>query len=110
VVRLVAEALPALPAGGLFPVCVTAGTAVGQEDGVVGIPRAELAGVLQVLLQTRRLAVARDPSPDPRAGDRAACGGREHPVECGGRTGVRAEALSTHQRQALPAARAVRER
>jgi hypothetical protein len=60
VVGLVAEALPVLPAGGLFPVCVTTGAGVVEEGGVVSVPRAELAGVLPTPRSARmRRATAR---------------------------------------------------
>jgi hypothetical protein len=48
----------ARPSAVLRPMLVTAGYAVTWEAGVWHVPRKELVGCLQVLLQTRRLRVA----------------------------------------------------
>ena len=55
-----AEALRGRVACLFFPVTLTAGHAVtGGDAGVLHVPKRELVGTLQVLLQTRRLRVAR---------------------------------------------------
>ena len=55
-----AEALRGRVACLFFPVTLTAGHAVtGGEDGILHVPKRELVGTLQVLLQTRRLRVSR---------------------------------------------------
>ena len=60
VVGMLAEALRGRVACLFFPVTLTAGHAVtGGEDGILHVPKRELVGTLQVLLQTRRLRVAR---------------------------------------------------
>jgi len=60
VVGMLAEALRGRVACLFFPVTLTAGHAVtGGEDGVLHVPKRELVGTLQVLLQTRRLQVSR---------------------------------------------------
>jgi hypothetical protein len=60
VVGILAEALRGRVACLFFPVTLTAGQAVtGGEDGVLHVPKRELVGTLQVLLQTRRLQVSR---------------------------------------------------
>src|SRR6516164_9218464 len=60
VVGMLAEALRGRVACLFFPMTLTAGHAVtGGEDGVLHVPKKELVGTLQVLLQTRRLRVAR---------------------------------------------------
>ena len=60
VVGMLAEALRGRVACLFFPVTLTAGHAVTSgEDGVLHVPKKELVGTLQVLLQTRRLQVAR---------------------------------------------------
>ena len=60
VVGMLAEALRGRVACLFFPVTLTAGQAVtGGEDGVLHVPKRELVGTLQVLLQTRRLQVSR---------------------------------------------------
>jgi hypothetical protein len=57
---MLAEALRGRVACLFFPVTLTAGHAVtGGEDGVLHVPKKELVGTLQVLLQTRRLQVSR---------------------------------------------------
>ena len=59
-VDMLADALRGRVACLFFPVTLTAGHAVtGGEDGVLHVPKKELVGTLQVLLQTRRLQVAR---------------------------------------------------
>ena len=60
VVDLLAEALRGRVTCMFFPVTLTAGHAVtGGEDGGLHVPKRELIGTLQLLLQTRRLLVAR---------------------------------------------------
>ena len=60
VVGMLAEALRGRVSCLFFPVTLTAGHAVtGGEDGVLHVPKRELVGTLQVLLQTRRLQVSR---------------------------------------------------
>jgi hypothetical protein len=49
----------------LYPLCITAGSAVtAGEDGSVHVPRKELVGVLQLLLQSRRLVFSPLPQRD----------------------------------------------
>ena len=60
VVGVLADALRGRVACLFFPVTLTAGHAVtGGEDGILHVPKRELVGTLQVLLQTRRLRVSR---------------------------------------------------
>ena len=60
VVDMLADALRGQVSCLFFPVTLTAGHAVtGGEDGVLHVPKRELVGTLQVLLQTRRLQVSR---------------------------------------------------
>ena len=60
VVGMLAEALRGRVACLFFPMTLTAGHAVtGGDAGVLHVPKRELVGTLQVLLQTRRLRVAR---------------------------------------------------
>ena len=60
VVGMLADALRGRVACLFFPVTLTAGHAVtGGDAGVLHVPKRELVGTLQVLLQTRRLRVAR---------------------------------------------------
>ena len=60
VLGMLAEALRGRVACPFFPVTLTAGHAVtGGEDGVLHVPKRELVGTLQVLLQSRRLQVSR---------------------------------------------------
>ena len=60
VVGMLADALRGRTSCLFFPVTLTAGHAVtGGEDGVLHVPKRELVGTLQVLLQTRRLQVSR---------------------------------------------------
>ena len=60
VVELLADALRGRVSCPFYPMTLTAGHAVtGGESGVLHVPKKELVGTLQVLLQTRRLQVAR---------------------------------------------------
>ncbi len=60
VVEMLADALRGRVSCLFFPVTLTAGHAVtGGDAGILHVPKKELIGTLQVLLQTRRLQVAR---------------------------------------------------
>jgi hypothetical protein len=50
----------ARPAAKIVPVVITGGQTVTFEDGAYHVPKKDLVGALQVLLQSRRLQVARD--------------------------------------------------